>query len=98
LLLAGAAVGMTFTFLVPPLLAVFATGLPQYLGLAAWLTMALSFVPILRFYGLSLLWCVALPGIALLYLSYTFDSAYRHLRQTGGQWKGRVHVNEPSLQ
>jgi len=98
LLLAGAAVGMTFTFLVPPLLAVFATGLTQYLGLAAWFTMAFSFVPILRFYRLSPLWCVALPGIALLYLSYTFDSAYRHLRQTGGQWKGRIHVNEPSLQ
>jgi hopene-associated glycosyltransferase HpnB len=98
LLLATAAIGMTFTFLVPPLLTVFASGLPRYLGLAAWFAMALSFVPILRFYRLSPLWCVALPGIALLYLSYTFDSAYRNLRQTGGQWKGRVHVNEPSLQ
>jgi hopene-associated glycosyltransferase HpnB len=98
LLLVTAAFGMTFTFLVPPLLTVFASGLPRYLGLAAWFAMALSFVPILRFYRLSPLWCVALPGIALLYLSYTFDSAYRNLRQTGGQWKGRVHVNEPSLQ
>ena len=97
LLLAVAAIGMTLTFLVPPVLAVFASDLPQYLGLTAWLAMALSFLPILRFYRLSPLWCLALPGIALLYLFYTFDSAYRHRRQSGGQWKGRVHVNEPSV-
>ncbi len=41
--LAAAAIGMTLTFLVPPLLAVFATGLPRYLGLAAWFAMALVF-------------------------------------------------------
>jgi hypothetical protein len=51
----------------------------------------------LRLYRLSPLWSIALPGIALLYLSYTLDSAYQHLRQRGGQWKGRVHVNAPSL-
>lgn len=96
LLLATAAIGMVFMFLGPPLLAVFASGLPRYLGLAAWFAMALSFLPILKFYRLSPIWCFALPGIALLYLSYTFDSAYRHLRQSGGQWKGRIHVNEPS--
>lgn len=97
LLLVGAAAGMGFTFLLPPLLTLFATGLPRYLGLAAWLAMAMSFLPILRFYRLSPLWCVALPGIALLYLCYTFVSVYQHLRQSGGQWKGRVHVNEPGL-
>jgi hopene-associated glycosyltransferase HpnB len=95
--LAAAAMGMTLTFLVPPLLAVFATGLPRYLGLAAWFAMALSFLPIVRFYRLSPLWCLALPGIALVYLSYTFDSAYQYWRQSGGQWKGRVHVNESSV-
>ncbi len=97
LLLAGTAAGMTLTFLVPVLLAIFAGGFPEYLGLAAYLAMALSFLPSLRFYRLSPLWCLALPGIALLYLFYTFDSAYRHFQKVGGQWKGRVHFNEPSL-
>lgn len=97
-LLAGAAAGMALTFLAPPLLAIFASGWPRYLGLAVWLAMALSFVPTLRFYRLSPLWGIALPGIALLYLFYTFDSAYQHLRRRGGLWKGRVHVNAPSLQ
>jgi hypothetical protein len=51
----------------------------------------------LRFYKLSPLWAVALPGIAVLYLFYTLTSAYDHLRRRGGVWKGRVHVNAPSL-
>jgi hopene-associated glycosyltransferase HpnB len=97
-LLLGTIAGMAITFIIPPLLAIFAAGLPQYLGLATWLAMALSFVPTLRFYRLSALWSIALPGIALLYLYYTVNSAYKYLRRRGGQWKGRVHVDAPSLQ
>jgi hopene-associated glycosyltransferase HpnB len=96
--LAGTIAGMALTFLAPPLLALFAAGWAQGLGLAVWLAMAASFVPTLRFYRLSPLWGLALPAIAALYSLYTLDSAYRHLRRRGGQWKGRVHVNAPSLQ
>ena len=96
--LAACVAGLALTFLAAPLLALFATGLAQILGLAVWLAIAVSFVPTLRFYGLSPLWAPALPGIALLYLFYTLDSAWRHCRRRGGQWKGRVHVNAPSLQ
>ncbi len=97
LLLAGATIGMALTFLAPPLLAIFADGWPRYLGLAVWLAMAASFLPTLRFYRLSPLWSIVLPAIALLYMLYTLDSAYRHLRRRGGEWKGRVHVNAASL-
>jgi hopene-associated glycosyltransferase HpnB len=97
-LLIGTIAGMAITFIIPPLLAIFAAGLPRYLGLATWLAMALSFMPTLRVYRLSPLWGIALPGIALLYLYYTLNSAYRYLRRRGGQWKGRVHVDAPSMQ
>jgi hopene-associated glycosyltransferase HpnB len=97
-LLAGTVAGMAITFIIPPLLAIFAAGLPRYLGLATWLAMAFSFLPMLRFYRLSPLWGIALPGIALLYLYYTLNSAYKYLRRRGGQWKGRVHADAPSLQ
>jgi hypothetical protein len=97
LLLAGTAAGLLLTFVAPPMLAILANGLPRYLGLTAWLAMALSFVPTLRFYGRSPVWGLALPGIALLYLYYTLNSAYQYLRRRGGQWKGRVH-DAPSLQ
>jgi hypothetical protein len=90
--------GMAITFVAPPMLALFASGLPRYLGLLAWAAMTLSFVPTLRYYRLSPIWSVALPGIALLYMSYTLQSAYQHFRRRGGQWKGRVHADAPSVQ
>jgi hopene-associated glycosyltransferase HpnB len=98
LLLIGTLLGMFVTYLAAPLLALFAHGWPQGVGIAVWAAMAASFVPTLRFYRLSPLWAIALPGIAMLYAFYTFDSAFKHWRRRGGQWKGRVHVNAPSLQ
>lgn len=98
LLLAATVASMAVTFILPPLLTIFANGLPRVLGLVAWLAMALSFVPTLRFYRLSPLWSVALPGIASFYLYYTVSSAYQYLRGRGGQWKGRIHADATSLQ
>lgn len=97
LALIATTLGMAMTFVVPAILGLFASGLPRYLGLLAWAAMSLSFVPTLRYYRLSPLWSVALPGIALLYMTYTLQSAYQHFRRRGGQWKGRVHADAPSL-
>jgi len=97
LLLAATTASMTLTFIVPPLLAIFASGLPRFLGLVAWVAMALSYIPTLRFYRLSPLWSVALPATATLYLCYTLNSAYQYLRGRGGQWKGRIQADAPSL-
>jgi len=98
LLLAGTTASMILTFIAPPLLAIFASGVPRFLGILAWIAMALSFAPTLRFYRQSLLWSIALPGIASLYLYYTLNSAYQYARGRGGQWKGRVQADAPSLQ
>ncbi len=98
LLLIGTLLGLALTFLAGPLLAIFAHGLARWIGLAVWAAMALSFVPTLRFYKLSPLWGIALPGTAALYALYTVDSAWQHWCKRGGQWKGRVHVNAPSVQ
>jgi hopene-associated glycosyltransferase HpnB len=97
LALIGTILGMAITFVAPPMLALFAAGLPRYLGLLGWAAMSLSFVPTLRYYRLSPIWSVALPGIALLYMFYTLQSAYQHFRRRGGQWKGRVQADAPSL-
>jgi hopene-associated glycosyltransferase HpnB len=98
LALIGTTLGMAVTFVAPAMLALFTSGLPRYLGLLAWAAMSLSFVPTLRYYRLSPIWSVALPGIALLYMLYTLQSAYQHFRRRGGQWKGRVQAGAPSLQ
>jgi hypothetical protein len=88
---------MILTFIVPPLLAIFASGFPRFLGLVAWVAMAMSYVPTLWFYRLSPLWSVSLPGTASLYLYYTLNSAYQYLLGRGGQWKGRIQAGAPSL-
>jgi hopene-associated glycosyltransferase HpnB len=96
-LLLGTTAAMLLVFVVPPLFAVFAEGMARWLGLGAWVLMALSFVPTLRFYRLSSVWGAALPAIALLYTYYTVYSAYQHARRRGGQWKGRVQANAAGL-
>jgi hopene-associated glycosyltransferase HpnB len=93
LILAGTVAGLAFTYLFPVLLALFASGLARILGLAAWLSMAVAFQPILRFYRVSPLWGLALPAIAATYMAFTLDSAYQHARGRGGMWKGRAQAN-----
>jgi hopene-associated glycosyltransferase HpnB len=92
LLLIGCVAGLILTYLVPPLMALFASGWAQIFGFAAWLLMAMSFQPILRFYRLSPLWGVALPAITFLFMLYTLDSAYQYAAGKGGAWKGRVQA------
>jgi hopene-associated glycosyltransferase HpnB len=93
LLLAGTVAGMLLTYLAPPLLALFASGAAQAIGIAAWLLMTIAFMPTLRFYRLPLYWSLALPAIAFLYMLYTLDSAYQYVRGRGGSWKGRAQAN-----
>jgi hopene-associated glycosyltransferase HpnB len=92
LVLAGTVAGMVITYLVPPALALFASGAEQVIGLAAWLLMAVAFQPILRFYRLSPLWAPALPAIATAYTIFTVQSAIAVWRGHGGMWKGRVQA------
>lgn len=90
--LAGTLLGMVVTYLAPPFLALFASGTAQTLGILAWALMAATFVPMLRFYGRSPLWGVALPAIAAIYAGFTLDSAIQHWRGRGGAWKGRFQA------
>ncbi len=92
LTLAGTVAGLVLTYLVPPFMALFASGYAQLFGILAWVLMALSFQPILRFYRLSPLWGMALPAITFLFMLYTLDSAYQYAAGKGGAWKGRVQA------
>jgi hopene-associated glycosyltransferase HpnB len=92
LLLAGTLLALCVMFIAPVLLAVFGAGLVRLAGISAWLLMAVSFWPMLRFYGRSLLWALALPLIGLLYAGFTLDSAVQHWRGRGGMWKGRAQA------
>lgn len=92
LMLLGTVIGMALLFILPPLLALFASGPAQILGLLSWLVMIVAFQPMLRFYTLSPLWGVLLPVIGTLYTAFTCDSALQFWRGKGGMWKGRAQA------
>jgi hopene-associated glycosyltransferase HpnB len=92
LILAAMTLGMALTFLAGPLLVLFGNDLARLVGAVTWILMAMSFQPMLRFYRMSPLWGLALPAIALAYMIYTWDSAWRTVRGRGGEWKGRVQA------
>jgi hopene-associated glycosyltransferase HpnB len=94
-LLAGTVAGLALVFLVPPLSTVVGLALGDFvlcgLGAAAWLAMAGTFVPMLRYYGLPWGAALLLPFTATLYLAMTVDSAVQHYRGRGAAWKGRTY-------
>jgi hopene-associated glycosyltransferase HpnB len=104
--LAGTVIGLLWLYLLPPAaalaglagLAAGAGALAGWLaaaGLAGWAMMSLSYLPILRLYRLSPLRAPTLPLIALMYAAMTADSARRHHRGRGGEWKGRTIPASP---
>jgi hopene-associated glycosyltransferase HpnB len=94
LLLTGTVIGLLLIYVVPPAGAI--AGLATQdaaltvIGLTGWLLMSVSFLPMLRLYGLSPWRGPTLPGIAVLYAAMTVDSARRHYAGRGGEWKGRT--------
>jgi len=96
LMLLGCIVAMSVIYCAPPVLTIFAHGLPRVPGLLSWLMMAAAFQPTLRRYHRWPLWGVALPAIGLFYLCATVDSALRHHAGRGGGWKNRVYPENPA--
>jgi len=89
-LLAATIAGMAAIYLAPPLLLLTHDPLAILLGLAAWMLMSISYLPMLMFYKRSPGWAPLVPLIALFYMGATVDSALRYWTGRGGEWKGRV--------
>ncbi|WP_374772649.1 glycosyltransferase [Streptomyces sp. NBC_01310] len=96
LLLVGTVAGLALVYLVPPaaLLTGLATGhaATAWAGGLAWLLMAGTYLPMLRYYGQPAALAPLLPFTALLYLLMTVDSAVQHYRGRGASWKGRTYA------
>ena len=90
--LTGTVAAMALIYVAPPLIALFAEGPARWAGLAAWLVMALSMQPMLRFYRVSPIWGLALPAMGAAYTLFTVQSAFAVWRGRGGLWKGRVQA------
>jgi hopene-associated glycosyltransferase HpnB len=94
LLLAGTLVGLAILYLLPPVAVVtvpwHGNALAAAAGAGAWALQAASFAPTLALYGRPLAFGFLLPVAGTLYAGMTFDSALRHWRRRGAEWKGRV--------
>jgi len=93
LLLAGTLLGMIVTYVLPVVFTFSAQPVVWRLGLAAWALMAITYLPTVRFYGLSALWAPLLPVAAVFYSYATWISAVRFWLGRGGQWKGRAQAS-----
>ncbi|HZD51419.1 MAG TPA: ABC transporter substrate-binding protein [Woeseiaceae bacterium] len=84
------AMGLLF---VSPLLGAFAgEGATRWAGAVAWCGLALTQVPVLRFYRLNPARALVLPAAAMLFLAMTWHSAWQHRRGRGAAWKGRRYA------
>jgi hopene-associated glycosyltransferase HpnB len=92
LLLFGTLAGMLMTYVAPVVLAFYPQPVVWPLGLASWLLMALTYLPTVRFNGLSPVWAPFLPIAAAFYSYATWLSAVRYWLGRGGQWKGRAQA------
>jgi hopene-associated glycosyltransferase HpnB len=92
LVLLGTLAGMLLTYAAPVAFAFSTQPILWRMGLAAWALMTITYLPTVRFYGLSPLWAPALPLVAAFYSYATWVSAVRYWLGKGGQWKGRAQA------
>ncbi|MBQ1088812.1 glycosyltransferase [Streptomyces sp. B93] len=101
LLLAGTVAGLVLVYLVPPVALVVGAaggdGVVAVLGAAAWLVMAGTYLPMLRYYRQPPWLAPLLPFTAALYLLMTVDSAVRHHQGRGAAWKGRTYARPDTV-
>jgi hypothetical protein len=87
ILLLIACVGLFLTYIAPVGLLL---GRAWWLGTVSCVLMVLSYLPMVRFYGLSPIWAATLPVAATFYMAATINSALRYWLGRGGEWKGRA--------
>jgi len=90
LLLLATIIGLIVTFLLPPVVAVAAPQPAAGMAATAWLLMAVSYYPALRYYNRGWFAAPLLPLVALFYLGATIHSAISYWLGSGGRWKGRI--------
>jgi hopene-associated glycosyltransferase HpnB len=90
LLLLVTILGLTVTYLLPPVVAIVAPQPAAGMAATAWLLMSISYFPALRYYNRGWFAAPLLPLVALFYLGATIHSAICYWLGSGGSWKGRI--------
>jgi hopene-associated glycosyltransferase HpnB len=92
LLLAVCTLLMLAAFAMPVAALLVPHAVAQSLAALSLLLMAASYVPLLRYYGMSPLWSAVLPAAGTLFLLMTWSSALRHWQGSGSLWKDRSYA------
>ena len=77
-----------------PVAGLFHPGIGRWSAAFALFAMCYSYLPTLRYYGLSTWRVFTLPVAAVLFGLMTLDSARRHLTGQGSSWKERTYTSE----
>ena len=89
----GTVIAMTLIYLAAPSIAVtwpfHGNGWAALIAIAAWSLMSITYRPTAKLYGQQWWKTFALPIAAFFYTLMTVTSAWKHLRGSGGAWKGR---------
>jgi len=89
-LLMAAMAGLTLTYLLPLALLFNGSRSLMAAGAVAYCLMFIAYLPMVRFYGLNVLWALTLPISAAFYMWATLHSAVKYWLGRGGEWKGRA--------
>jgi hopene-associated glycosyltransferase HpnB len=91
-LLAGTTAVMIIVFWLPLAGLFFPSVSAKIISALALAAMMFSYLPTLKFYGLSRAFASALPFIGTLYLAMTWSSAIRYWAGAGSRWKDRYYA------
>ena len=94
MILLGTLLGLMATYILPALLLFSGNVESVVLGAVACILMAITFVPMARFYRVAVIAGLALPFVAVFYAYATWLSALRYWLGRGGQWKGRAQAQK----
>jgi len=89
-LLVCALVGLALVYVLPVALLFSGAQSLMVAGVLAYSLMLASYLPLVRFYGLNVLWALTLPLSAVFYMMATVHSAVKFWSGRGGDWKGRT--------
>ena len=94
LLLLLCTVIMITAFWLPVLGLFFPTIIAKAISIASLGAMMLSYLPLLKFYGVPKVFAAAMPLIGTFYLAMTWTSAIRFWLKDGAEWKGRFYIKK----
>jgi hopene-associated glycosyltransferase HpnB len=97
ILLAGTTAVMIIVFWLPVAGLFFPTTGAKVISAIALAAMIFTYLPTLKFYGLSRAFALALPFIGTLYLAMTWSSAIRYWFGGGSRWKDRSYTRHEKV-